>query len=127
MSRASQPSARSVCLWPHSSHVMHLMVHDSASERKSPNRTCPLPGVCWQREFGAGNGEGPPERAFPPILARAGSALAVCVADAPGPEAMRLRRLVDAVERDYLLRDLEGEVRLHLRVEPGVVLLLRLP
>ena len=47
--------------------------------------------------------------------------------DAPGPEGRGLRRLVDAMERDYLLRDLEGEVRLYVRVEPGVVLLLRLP
>src|SRR5476649_1807845 len=42
------------------------------------------------------------------------------------PTLRGLRR-VDAVEVDYLLRDLNRDVRLHVRVEPGVVLLLRLP
>jgi len=36
-------------------------------------------------------------------------------------------RCVDAVKVDYFLRNLERNVRLHVCVEPGVVLLLRLP
>jgi hypothetical protein len=34
---------------------------------------------------------------------------------------------MNAVQVDDLLRDLEWDVRLHVLVEPGVVLLLRLP
>jgi hypothetical protein len=34
---------------------------------------------------------------------------------------------VDAVQLDYFLRDLKWNVWLHVGVEPGVVLLLRLP
>jgi hypothetical protein len=44
----------------------------------------------------------------------------------PTPTASTLR-LVNAMEVDYLLRDLHRNVGLHVRVEPSVVLLPRLP